>query len=74
MNNTLTINSYKLFTSRAYINKLIGTKVAYTTPAGTRVVGTITRNPMSTGISSLAVITNDGRWASLGHNSTVELV
>lgn len=71
---TFTINSYKLFTSRRYINKLMGKRVAFTTAAGTRVEGVITSNPMSCGISSLAVTTDDGRWASLDSDATVELI
>ena len=74
MNRKLTIDSYKLFTSRSYINKLMGTRVAFTTPAGTRVEGVIPPNPMSRGISSLAVTTDDGRWASLDSDATVEVI
>lgn len=73
---TITINAYKLFTSRAYINKLIGTRVAYTTPAGTRVEGTISHHPMYGGGSSpaLAVTTDSGQWAALGYEDTLEVL
>ena len=71
---TITLDAYKIATSRAYINSLLGTRVAHTTPAGTRVEGVITRNPMSYGISSLAVTSSDGKWASIGHSETLELL
>lgn len=72
----ITLDPYMLATSKAYIDRLLGTRVAYTTPAGTRIVGTITRHPMYGTPSgpALAVTTDSGQWAALGYESTVELI
>ena len=69
-----TLSRYMISTSREYLDSLMGKRVAFITPAGTRVVGTITQRPMSTSRVDLAVTTDSGKWAALGWDDTVEML
>lgn len=73
--NRITLSEYKLATSNTYRNQLLGTRVAYTTRGdGIRMEGTITERPLGPGGLALAVTTDEGRWAGIGPNDTLEVL